>query len=110
MSKVKKIKPYRSHDQATTEMFRRDPAFAAEYLSRILVHGDQTDLMFALRQIAEAFGGVSRLAKEADLNVTALYRTLSPKGNPELKTLTALLKATGMCLAVVPEKRRRKAA
>ncbi len=110
MSKVKKIKPYRSHDEATAEMFRRDPVFAAEYLSHILVQGDQTDLMFALRQIAEAFGGVSRLAKGADLNVTALYRTLSPKGNPELKTLTALLKATGMRLAVVPDKRRRKAA
>lgn len=110
MSKVKKVKPYRSHDEATAEMFRRDPAFAAEYLNHILEEGDQTDLMLALRHIADAFGGISQLAKEAELNPTALYRTLSPKGNPELKTLTALLKAAGMRLAVVQEKRRRKAA
>lgn len=51
-----------------------------------------------------------KVAKQAELNAKALYRTLSPKGNPELKTLTALLKATGMRLAVVPSTRRRKAA
>jgi DNA-binding phage protein len=58
--------------------------------------------MIALRYLAKAFGGVSRLAEQAELNATTLYRTLSPQGNPELKSLTALLKATGMRLAVQP--------
>jgi len=31
-----------------------------------------------------------------------LYRTLSEKGNPELKTLSAILKAMGMRLAIQP--------
>ena len=109
MKKTSKTKPYHSHEEATVEVFRRDPAFAAEYLSHILEEGDHTDLLLALRQISEAFGGVSRLAEKAELNATALYRTLSPKGNPELKTLVALLKTMGMRLAVVPERKRRAA-
>lgn len=58
--------------------------------------------MIALRYMAKAFGGVSRLADEAELNATTLYRTLSARGNPELKSLSALLKAMGMRLAVEP--------
>ena len=49
------------------------------------------------------------VAKRAELNATALYRTLSPRGNPELKTLIVLLKAMKMRLAIVPEKKRRAA-
>jgi DNA-binding phage protein len=52
---------------------------------------------------------VSKLAKQADLNATTLYRTLSPKGNPELKSLTALLRALGMQLVVRPLSQKRAA-
>ena len=107
---MRKTKPYRRHEEATIESFRRDPEFAAEYLNAVLEDGDQEELLVALRRVATAFGGVPKVARRAELNAKALYRTLSPKGNPELKTLTALLKATGMRLAVVLEKRRRKAA
>lgn len=106
---TRKIKPYRSHDEATAQMFRRDPEFAAEYLNHVLAEGDEIDLMLALRQIACAFGGVPKIAKQAELNATSLYRALSPKGNPELKTLIALLHAMKMRLAIVPEKKRRAA-
>ncbi len=95
-------KPHRDHEEATIEGFRRDPRFAAEYLNAILEDGDQQELMIALRYLAKAFGGVSRLAEQAELNATTLYRTLSPQGNPELKSLMALLKAMGMRLTVQP--------
>ena len=42
------------------------------------------------------------LVLTTNLNATSLYRTLSPRGNPELKSLRALLKAMGMRLAVQP--------
>jgi DNA-binding phage protein len=45
---------------------------------------------------------VSRLAEQAKLNATTLYRTLSPQGNTELRSLTVLLKAMGMRVAVQP--------
>ncbi len=97
-----KSAPFRNHEQATIASFRRDPKFAAEYLNAVLGDGDQRELLMALRRIAHAFGGVPRLAATAELNATSLYRTLSPKGNPELKSLTALLKAMGMRIAVQP--------
>src|SRR5688572_13691906 len=86
-------KPFRGHEEATIESFQKNPKFAAEYLNSILEDGDQQELMTALRYMAKAFGGVSKLAEEAELNATTLYRTLSSKGNPELRSLTALLKA-----------------
>lgn len=92
----------RAHDDAMAELFRDDPAFAAQYLNDVLEDGEQADLLIALRQMAKAFGGVSKLAEAAQLNPTQLYRTLSPEGNPELRSLTAVLKAMGMRLAVRP--------
>jgi probable addiction module antidote protein len=96
----------RSHEAATVESFRKDPAFAAEYLNSILEDGDQEELMLALRRMSEAFGGVQKLAEEAELNANSLYRTLSPKGNPELKSLRAVLRAMGMQLTVRPLRKR----
>lgn len=71
-------------------------------LTQLLQDGEQADLLVALRQMAMAHGGVRALAKEAELNATNLYRTLSPKGNPELRSLAAVLKALGLRLAVQP--------
>jgi probable addiction module antidote protein len=92
----------RSHERATIESFRRNPEFAAEYLNAVLEDGDQDELMVALRRVATAFGGVGKVAEAADLNATTLYRTLSWRGNPELKSLTAILKAMGLRIAVQP--------
>ncbi len=108
---TRKAKPAasRSHEEATVESFRKDPKFAAEYLNAVLEDGEQEEVLSALRRMATAFGGVPKLAAEAELNATTLYRTLSPKGNPELKSLTALLRAMGMQLAVRPLPRKRMA-
>lgn len=99
---ARKVAPYRGHESATIESFQRDSHFAAEYLNAVLADGDQDELMVALRYMAEAFGGVPKLAARAQLNATTLYRTLSAKGNPELRSMTALLGAMGMRLAVQP--------
>lgn len=92
----------RSHDTAMAEVFRNDPAYAVELLNSILEDGDQGELMIALRQIAEAVGGVRNVAKSAELNPNQLYRTLSEKGNPEVRSLTAILRAMGLRLAIQP--------
>ena len=93
----------KAHEDATIENFRRDPAFAAEHLNAVREDGDQAELLTALRHMAGAFGGVAGLADQTALNATTLYRTLSPQGNPELRNLTAILKAMGMRLAVQPD-------
>lgn len=92
----------KAHDDAMAELYRDDPAFALEVINAILEDGDQAELLIVLRQMAQAFGGVQAVAEQAHLNPTQLYRTLSPKGNPALSSLSAILKAMGLRLAVQP--------
>lgn len=92
----------RSHEEASVESFRRDPQFAAEYLSAVLEDGDLAELLQGVRYLAQARGGVAEIARRANLNATTLYRTLSRSGNPEIRSLLALLRAVGLRLAIKP--------
>jgi probable addiction module antidote protein len=94
----------RSHDDAMAEKYRKDPDYAVEMLNSILEEGEPGELLIALRQMTKAFGGVQAVAEKAELNPTQLYRTLSADGNPALSSLTAVLKAMGLRLAVQPVK------
>jgi probable addiction module antidote protein len=78
----------------------QDPAEAAAYLSACLQDEDPEVFLLALRDVARARGGVAKLAEMTDLNREHLYRMLSEKGNPELRSLEALLDALGLRLAV----------
>ncbi len=71
MTRTLKSATSRSHEAATVESLRKDPAFAAEYLNSILEDGDQEELMLALRRMSEAFGGVRKIADEAELNANS---------------------------------------
>jgi probable addiction module antidote protein len=91
-----------SHDDAMAELFRDDLAAAAATLDAILADGDQGEMLVTLRQMTKAFGGMPAVAKAAELNATQLYRTLSQKGNPEVRSLNAVLRTMGLRLAVQP--------
>jgi probable addiction module antidote protein len=84
----------------------KDPAEAAAYLEAVIEDGDQAALMLALRQIAQAQGGIAEVARRAKLTREATYKMLSKTGNPELKSLKAVLKATGLRIAVKPIEKR----
>ena len=84
----------------------KDPAEAAAYLEAVLEDGHQGAIMVALRHIAQAQGGVARIARKAKLTREATYKMLSKAGNPELRSLKALLAATGLRLAVRPIEKR----
>ncbi len=90
----------RAHDEAMAAEFQKEPAYAVEMLNSILEDGEQGELLIALRQMTKAFGGMQSVAEKANLNPTQLYRTLSEAGNPELRSLMAVLKAMGLRLAV----------
>jgi probable addiction module antidote protein len=75
---------------------------AAAYLEAAIDEGDAAALMLALRNIADAHGGVGAIAQETGLRRETLYRTLSKKGNPQLKSLSAILAAVGLKLSVKP--------
>jgi probable addiction module antidote protein len=96
-----KIRTSISHDKALIEELRRDPEFAAQYLRAALEdQGEPRVLLVALRHIAEARGGVAKVAKAAGVERESLYRALSPRGNPRLTTLMAVAKAVGLKLTV----------
>ena len=82
----------------------RDAREAEEYLNAALEEGDSEMFLLALRNVAEAQGGVAQLAEKAKLNRESLYKILSERGNPELKSLDALLHALGFRLAVTAKR------
>jgi probable addiction module antidote protein len=81
----------------------RDPETAAAYLSIAARDEDPAAFLQALRNVAEAIGGVSRIAARTGLNRQQLYRTLSKSGNPELRSLTKILGASGVRLQFVAQ-------
>lgn len=78
----------------------RDSEEAEEYLNAALEEDEPELFLLALRNVAEAQGGVAQLAEKAKLNRESLYRMLSDRGNPEFRSLDALLHALGFRLAV----------
>ncbi len=80
----------------------KDPEAAAAYIEAAIDEGDQAVLMLALRQVAQARGGVTEIARKSKLTREATYRMLSKSGNPELRSLTAILGAAGLRLSVKP--------
>ena len=78
----------------------QDPEFAAEYLNAASEDEDPRVYLSALRQVVEARGGIKQVAEKTQLSKETLYRTLSSRGNPTIKTLTAVLRATGLKMAV----------
>jgi probable addiction module antidote protein len=83
----------------------RDPELCVAYLNAALAESDQALFMLALRNVAKARGGVSAMARETGMNRVALSRALSEAGNPELRSLTKILEASGLEFKVVPKKR-----
>jgi probable addiction module antidote protein len=92
-----------SHDEAMVKKLRKSRAFAAEYLKAAIEDTDEPQvLLVALRHVAEACGGIARVAKAAGIERESLYRALSPRGNPRFSTLVAVTKAMGLTLTVQP--------
>ena len=83
----------------------KDHDLAVEYLNEALeesLKGDKESqhlFLIALKNVAEAQGGIGNLAKKAHIGSReSLYKTLSPKGNPKWYTLIALVNALGLDL------------
>ena len=90
-----------SHDGAMIRELQENPEFAAEYLRAAIEDEDEPKvLLIALRRIAEARGGLAKVAKAAGIERESLYRALSARGNPRLSTLVAVAKAVGLKLTV----------
>ena len=79
----------------------KDTDYAAGYLSACLEEDEETFLL-GLRHVAEAQGGLRRLAKRSHLNREHLFRMLSKSGNPHLHSLRQLVGAVGLKFSFLP--------
>ena len=78
----------------------QDAEFAAQFLNAAGEDDDTKTYLTALRKVVDARGGIASVADKTDLSRETLYRTLSSSGNPTIKTLSAVLKATGLKFGV----------
>jgi len=78
----------------------RDPEEAAAYLNAALEDQNQEVFLLALRDVIAARGGIAKLAEKTELNRVSLYRTLSKRGNPELRTIHRMLGELGFSMAI----------
>ena len=105
----RKVKAAVAHHVREGAELREDRDLAVEYLKAAMESLDDPDDraagLLALRTVAEAYGGLGAVAAEAGISRESLYRALSAKGNPTLKTILAVLKAVGMRLSVEPGER-----
>ena len=93
--------PVREHRASD---YLKTPEDIAAYLNAVIeeMGDDPRLLMKAFRNVAEAQGGVSRLAAKANLDRVALSRALSGRRNPRLDTLAKMSAASGVRLKFVP--------
>jgi len=93
-----------SYETHLIQRLKEDADFAQAYLNEAILEANSADgkavLLVVLRQLAEAQGGMTQLAENSGIKREALYRALSPKGNPTLTTLMAVLQALGMRLSI----------
>ena len=86
------IESLKDHDQAV--------AYLNAALEELLKGDEESQKLFfmALRNVAEAQGNMSALARRAHIRRESIYRILSEQGNPHLQSFTTLIQAMGFGL------------
>jgi probable addiction module antidote protein len=104
---MKNNKNSASYHEWEVGQLQSDRELAVEYLKAAMESLDNPEEraggLIALRAVAEAYGGLGAVAAQAGISRESLYRALSPKGNPTLKTLVAVLNTVGLRLSVSAE-------
>ncbi len=101
-------KTVRHHDYLMKHL--ADPEAATAYLNSVADDGDLRFLLKAIRNVVEAQGGIGNLAKKTKLARTQLYKTLSENGNPEVNTLSVILRVFGIRLGFFTNQTKRQKA
>ncbi len=84
----------------SAEHLRNDEEIAA-YMEAALEQGDPALIAHALGTVARA-RGMTQIARDTGMAREALYRALSPEGNPSFGTVLRVMDALGITLTVAP--------
>jgi probable addiction module antidote protein len=104
---LKKKKPYITDKEFIVPLLQKDPAFLAEYINSAL-RDEPWMLKKVLRDVVDAAGGVTAVARSTGLGRPALHRMLSQNGNPEYASLVKILNHVHLTLGVVPLKKKER--
>jgi probable addiction module antidote protein len=99
-----------SYHETLIEDLRKNPREAIGYLNAALADGDQRVFLLALREVLEAFGGMTKISRSTKLHRVSLYKMLSKKGNPGIDSIISILNAIGIEFRVVGVAKRFKKA
>ncbi len=95
---------FRTYDEYLDKALK-DPKEAALYLNAAAEDGDPALLPEALTQIVRAHG-MARTARSLSPSRAGLYKTVSRRGNPELRTFLGILLASGLRMSFQPSQHR----
>jgi len=101
-SRKAKAPASRPYEPWLKQQLAADPQEATRYLEAAMEEEDPRVFLLALKDVADAYGGMGKLAQATGLNRENLYRMLSAKGNPEIASLSRVLLALGLRLKVEP--------
>jgi probable addiction module antidote protein len=102
---VKDEKREVDYDSFILDRLQNNPNLIPEYLKAAFDDFDESEdfetLLVTIRMMAKAKkGGITAIAKEAGISRQQLYKTLSSKGNPTIKSLHRILKTLGCKLTI----------
>lgn len=89
-----------------TNLFKRmqSPNFSRMYLETAFEEyqkdGNTKALLLAMRDVADAQGGIGKLAKKTSVNRQHLYDILANKHNPKLDNWLSILSALGFKIKI----------
>ncbi len=95
------MKTVKTHPWDPAEHLDSPEAIAA-YLDAAMEEGDSALIAAALGDVARA-RGMTQMARDTGVTREALYRALSPEGNPEFSTVLKVVKSLGLRLSVAAE-------
>jgi probable addiction module antidote protein len=95
-----------SHHDWLIKRLKADPEEASGYLNAALEAGDKKAFLMALKNVVEARGGMTRIARSCKINRVSLYKMLSSNGNPGFGNILVLLRMIGIHFKAIPGKKR----
>jgi len=87
-----------------TSDYLATPEDIEAYIEVAMEDGDERVILLALREAADAIGGMTELSRRTGLTRETIYKALGGNGNPRFSSLLAIVHAFGLELGVRKQK------
>ena len=81
----------------------KDPDFAAEYMRAVLEdYDDPKEIIFALKDIVQAYGGPNQVSAECGIDRSHLYKLFRGENLPRIDTFINICRAVKLDVDILP--------